>query len=212
MKIKKKGSIKVYHGFGHKQDMEVFGHVFNKRRTLRNKYSRNGFVNMLALLRLFFIKPLPDIPVELSWQKLEVKGHTEYDGFFRLSWQSPEEVDAGWHDVEVTSTSDNGIEPGSGKIFVPHITQYGFISDIDDTVMVSHSATIWKRLQQLLFKNPADRFIFKDTALHYELLSAAHTTRDAPNPFFYISSSEWNLYDYLTLSLRRISCRKEHFC
>jgi len=29
------------------------------------------------------------------------------------------------------------------------------------------------------------------------LLSSAHTRLDAPNPFFYISSSEWNLYDYL---------------
>ncbi|MEI9946624.1 MAG: App1 family protein [Chitinophagaceae bacterium] len=32
---------------------------------------------------------------------------------------------------------------------------------------------------------------------HYSLLAAAHTTPEAPNPFFYVSSSEWNLYDYL---------------
>jgi len=32
---------------------------------------------------------------------------------------------------------------------------------------------------------------------HYSLLSEAGTTRDVPNPFFYVSSSEWNLYDYL---------------
>jgi len=29
------------------------------------------------------------------------------------------------------------------------------------------------------------------------LLSLSNTTTDAPNPFFYVSSSEWNLYDYL---------------
>jgi phosphatidate phosphatase APP1 len=203
MKRSNKGSIKVYHGFGHKQDMEVFGHVFRKRTSLRTKYSSNAFVNMMALLRLFFVKPLPKIPVQLTWHGQKVEGHTEYDGFFRLSWQSTDEVDAGWHDIEVNSDESNSIEPGVGKIFIPHITQFVFISDIDDTVLRSHSATIGKRLKELLFKNPADRFIFKDTALHYELLSEAHTTREAPNPFFYISSSEWNLYDYLNMVFKK---------
>jgi len=198
-----KGSIKVYHGFGHKHDMEVFGHVFNKQRTLRDKYSANVILNMTALFRLFFVKPLPEIPVQLTWQKQKIEGQTEYDGFFRIAWQSVEEVPAGWHNVEVSGQNGIGIQTGHGKIFVPHITQFGFISDIDDTVMVSHSATVGKRLKELLFKNPADRIIFKDTALHYELLSSAHTTLDAPNPFFYISSSEWNLYDYLRMIFKK---------
>jgi phosphatidate phosphatase APP1 len=152
---------------------------------------------MINLVRLFFVKPLPGIPVQLTWQEQQFEAHTEDDGFFRLAWPSNEEVPAGWHDVEVRSLNGWGIEPGKGKVFVPHITQFGFISDIDDTILVSHSASIFQRLKVLLFKNWADRTIFPDTALHYELLSSAHTTLDAPNPFFYVSSSEWNLYDYL---------------
>jgi len=197
MKINNKGAIKVYNGFGHKHDMEVFGHAFKRQIRLRNKYSRNPLTNMTDLIRLFFIKPLPNIPVHLTWWDQKVDVLTEYDGFFRLSWQSADEVPAGWHNVEVHSLNGSAIAPGRGKLFVPHITQFGFISDIDDTILVSHSATILRRLRELLFKNLTDRLIFTDTALHYELLSSAHTTLDAPNPFFYISSSEWNLYDYL---------------
>ena len=33
---------------------------------------------------------------------------------------------------------------------------------------------------------------------HYNMLASANTQKDVPNPFFYVSSSEWNLYYYLT--------------
>jgi phosphatidate phosphatase APP1 len=32
---------------------------------------------------------------------------------------------------------------------------------------------------------------------HYQALALGGTTKDAPNPFFYVSSSEWNLYEYI---------------
>ena len=190
-----KGAIKVYHGFGHKHDMEVFGHVFGKKTSFSYRRSKNPLTSLLALFRLFLVSPLAYIPVQLQWGKQRISSRSEYDGFFRFSWNSIEETPAGWHDVEVKSGMD--IHSGRGKVFVPHVTQYGFISDIDDTILVSHSATILKRLKELLFKSSAERKLFKDTAKHYQLLALAHTTRQAPNAFFYVSSSEWNLYDYL---------------
>ena len=32
---------------------------------------------------------------------------------------------------------------------------------------------------------------------HYQALAHAGTVPHEPNPFFYVSSSEWNLYDYI---------------
>ena len=37
---------------------------------------------------------------------------------------------------------------------------------------------------------------------HYQLLAKAHTKDDEPNPFFYVSSSEWNLYGYIAEFIR----------
>lgn len=202
--MSRKATIKVYHGFGHKHDMEVFGHVFEKYSPKSKKYTRNPFRNMLALFRLFFVRPIPDIPLQLSWQDEIVKSHTEYDGFFRFAWAARSETHAGLHEVEISGDGTNGaISPSIGYIFVPHITQYAFISDIDDTILISHSATKFRRLKELLFKNAKDRSVFPDVAAHYSLLANAHTTEDAPNPFFYVSSSEWNLYDYLKSIFRR---------
>ena len=49
----------------------------------------------------------------------------------------------------------------------------------------------------MLTKNPRSRKTFADVVTYYQLLSEAHTTLKVPNPFFYVSSSEWNLYNFL---------------
>lgn len=202
--MNKSASVKVYHGYGHTNDMVVYGHVFRFKAKTTQKFSDSSFVNILHLLKLFVVKPYPFVKVKLTFNGQEVYHKTEYDGFFKFEWKALEEVKAGWHTVQIVALDeqDQEIAAGIGKIFVPHITQYAFISDIDDTIMVSHSATIRKRLRELFIKNPRTRKTFKDLHQHYTALSLAHTEVNQPNPFFYVSSSEWNLYDYLLETFR----------
>lgn len=194
----KKAAVKVYHGYGHTHDLVIFGHVFKKLPATRRPFRNNILANIIHLVKLFFVRPLPGMKVQLKWGNRIFETTSEHDGFFHFEWQSDDEVSAGWHELNVTCV-DEGVEvaKGTGKLFVPHSTQYGFISDIDDTVLVSHSATIYKRLKVLLTKHPRSRKTFGDVVKHYQLLSQAHTTPGVPNPFFYVSSSEWNLYDDL---------------
>jgi phosphatidate phosphatase APP1 len=72
------------------------------------------------------------------------------------------------------------------------------ISDIDDTILISYSSRLLKRLRVLFTRQPHSRKTFADIVHYFTLLSKSHTTPDLPNPFFYVSSSEWNLYDDLT--------------
>lgn len=189
--------IKLYHGYGHKNDLLLYGHLLARRPVMRKRYSRNIFSNIIYLLRLFFVKPVPCAPVELNWHGQVLQQTTERDGFIKFEWNSRESIPAGWHPVSVQYKANGQPVTGNGQLFVPHITQYAFISDIDDTIMVSHSATIFRRLRSLFTANPHTRHIFKDVDTHYRQLSLSNTTPEAPNPFFYVSSSEWNLYDYL---------------
>ncbi|MBO9657579.1 MAG: App1 family protein [Chitinophagaceae bacterium] len=188
--------IKLYHGYGHSQDLVLYGHVFAGKPQTANPYSKNILTNTLYLLRLFAVKPVSDIRITLKWGSQILKATTESDGFIKFEWESLEHLEAGWYEVNVSLGEDPTIV-GKGRLFVPHITQYGFISDIDDTVLISHSATIWRRLRTLFTTNPRTRKAFPGVAEHYRLLSMAHTTDEMLNPFFYVSSSEWNLYDYL---------------
>lgn len=189
--------IKIYHGYGHTHDLLLYGHLFEGKPVTRKKYSTNGFANFFYLLKLFFVRPAGNTVVELYWQNQVLQNKTASDGFIKFEWESMQKAVAGWHAVQIRHKENNHTITGEGKLFVPHITQYGFISDIDDTIMVSHSATIFKRLKELFTANPHTRKIFDDVALHYRLLALSHTNDEEPNPFFYVSSSEWNLYDYL---------------
>lgn len=191
-------TVKVYNGYGHTHDLVVYGHVFRNKPVIRRKYTNNVLLNVMHIIRLFFVEPMPCVKVQLQWRDQTFDSQTEDDGFFKFEWSS-HDVNAGWHQVVVRYIDKGGstVASGEGKVFVPHSTQYAFISDIDDTVLVSHSATIGKRLRVLFTKNPRTRKTFNNVVSFYDLLVTAHTTDAIPNPFFYVSSSEWNLYDYL---------------
>jgi phosphatidate phosphatase APP1 len=202
--MKNSVSIKLYHGYGHTHNLVIYGNVFKfKARTIQN-YSNNLFVNIAYLLKLFIIKPYPNLQVRLTFYDQIITQIAEYDGFFKFEWEAGQELATGWHDVVVEALDENGqvLADCTGTVYVPNSTQFAFISDVDDTIMVSHSATIFRRLRELFIKNPHTRKTFPGVQLHYSLLALSHTTEDKPNPFFYVSSSEWNLYDYLVETFR----------
>ena len=191
--------VKVYHGYGHKNNLAVYGHVLAGKPVRESKFTDNIFTNIIHLTKLFFIKPIPNARVQLIWENQALFTTTEKDGFFKFEWKSINSVPAGWHQIIVHLLGNQNLisTTGEGKIFVPHSTQYGFISDIDDTVLISHSATTGKKLRVMFTKNPRSRKTFADVVKFYSLLAKAHTEPETLNPFFYVSSSEWNLYDDL---------------
>lgn len=127
---------------------------------------------------------------------------TGADGFFSYEWKTAEPLVPGsWMPVRAVVDGGQvgvlGEISGDGKIYVPPQARYAFVSDIDDTFLISHSADLLKRVEVVLTKNPRTRQPFEGVVEHYRDLALAHTTPDKPNPFFYVSSSEWNLYEYV---------------
>jgi phosphatidate phosphatase APP1 len=82
---------------------------------------------------------------------------------------------------------------------------YGIVSDIDDTILVSHSTRFFKKLRLMLFKNAHTRLPFEGIAGFYRALERG-PKGECHNPIFYVSSSQWNLYDLLSdfLEYRKI--------
>ncbi|RYZ42663.1 MAG: DUF2183 domain-containing protein, partial [Sphingobacteriales bacterium] len=185
--------------YGHTGSLVLYGHVFHREPSIFHKSGGSFLMNFIRLIRLFLVKPLPHAPLRLRFEGQVIAGKTEYDGFFRFEWAAQQELPAGYHYAAVDYLAADGsvLATGESSIFVPHVAQYAFISDIDDTVMKSFSATVFRRMYELLARNPEQRRMFRETVQHYQLLSRAGAETDLPNPFFYVSSSEWNLYDYL---------------
>ncbi len=205
-RAKKLPFIRLYHGYGHSRNVVVYGHVFKREpRLFKEKRGGGMLSNLVQLLKLFRVRTIPNARLQVLFEGQEILSKAEYDGFFKIEIHPAVHLEAGWHKVFVNLLDDRQqiVSTGEGKIFVPHVSQYAFISDIDDTIMRSFSATIFKRLYELLSRGPGRRRLFAETAQHYNMLAHAHAAPDTPNPFFYVSSSEWNLYDYLQQVFRR---------
>lgn len=188
--------IRIYRGFGTAEQLTIQGHVLRLGPLPRRRYRQNVVVNLFSVVRLFFVRPVPNVTVRLKGTTVVTQ--TDTDGFFRLEWKPQRVMSEGWHTVTVELITPNRlIAEGKGQVLIPPVTQYGCISDIDDTFLISHSSTITKRLKVLLTENAHSREPFDDVVEHYQLLAKACAEPGKSNPFFYVSSSEWNLYDYI---------------
>lgn len=196
LRLNPQPQVKVYDGYGNGNSFTLFGHVLKLSPYGRKKY-RNSFLrNSVALMRLFMVKPIADVLVRLHVNGSVHEVRTDEDGFFKFDWED-KDVSPGWLPVKVTAfENDTQVAASDGKVYVPAPSAYIFISDIDDTFLVSHSRNIVKRLFVLFRNNARSRKPFDGVVKHYRLLQ--QWNEDVPaNPFFYVSSSEWNLYDYL---------------
>jgi len=189
--------VKVYNGFGTAAHMEITGQVFHWSPRKQEKFSSRFYKNTLSLLRLFLVKPFRKAEVVVHWNDQQMTAVTDDTGHFHAIWKPEGHVSEGWHDIKATLCLDKqNTIIGAGQLLVPPPTKFAIASDIDDTFLVSHSSDIVRRLYVLLTRNARTRRPFADAAEHYQLLAQGDDDgRD--RPVFYVSSSEWNLYDYI---------------
>lgn len=194
-------SIKLYKGFANHKSCIIYGHALSLS-PLKKKHFRNFFLyNAIAVLRLFMVRPIKNAVVILQSGDKIYSAKTAADGFFKFEWEHTENLLPGQYPVEamlIKRNSTNIVKAtASGHIIVPSSTAYSFISDIDDTFLISHSSNLRKRLYVLLTENAKSRQPFEGAVEHYRLLHGINDAEPSDNAFFYVSSSEWNLYDYI---------------
>jgi phosphatidate phosphatase APP1 len=200
LKLRNEPVIRTYNGYGNAEHCILFGHALLLSPLPRKKFRHNVFINALSLLRLFMVRPFPAAIVKMEWGGMEYYYTTETDGFFRFEWHPGEVLSPGWHTARIElldPISKTVLDVSEGHLFIPFNNQFSFVSDIDDTFLISHSSNIRKRLFVILTKNADSRKPFEGVARHYRLLAEAHAPDKTTNPFFYVSSSEWNLYNYI---------------
>lgn len=203
MRCMKRCDIKLYRGYANKKELVVYGHVVKKYPSGDHKYTRKGFRYARTILQLFSIKTIPNVRVVLHAGSVTAETVTEEDGYFRFQVPLPEELDGGWHHFSVSVDDEQDGKhyeaTSEEEFFIPYKSSYGIISDIDDTFLISHSRRSFRKLFVLLARNVQARKPFDDVVKHYQLLSYAsrvHPHKEN-NIFFYVSSSEWNLYDMI---------------
>lgn len=190
--------LKLYRGYVNNNQLVVFGHVFESWAPDKYRTDRSGIKHAFSIIHMFRIKPIKNIQVTLKFKNLEVTTKTLDDGYFRFDVPFFEELDSGWHNYYVScKTGPIGIIE-EGELLKPFESKVGIISDIDDTFLISHSNNFFLKLYVMLLKNINKRKIFDDVVQHYRHLSIhGQDSEVASNSFFYVSSSEWNLYGFI---------------
>lgn len=192
--------LKLYRGYVNEQELVVFGHLLKSWAPDRYRMDRRGIKHAVAIFHIFRVSPLKNVKVKLKFKNKVVVTKTHDDGYFRFNVPFSEELHSGWHTYEVSAQMDDtnhGIVE-TGEILKPYESKFAIISDIDDTFLISYSNSFFKKLYVMLLKNINKRKIFDDVVDHYRQLSiAGQDSEKASNSFFYVSSSEWNLFGFI---------------
>ncbi|GAA4321948.1 App1 family protein [Pontixanthobacter gangjinensis] len=191
--------LKLYRGYVNDEELVVFGHLFKSWAPDKYSIDKKGIKHAYAILHKFRIKPLENFEVKLKFRDLEVSTKTQEDGYFRFTIPYEEDLEPGWHEYEVTCKMYDFGMVEKGELLKPFPSKLGIISDIDDTFLISHSNSFFKKLYVMLSKNINKRKVFDDVVKHYRQLSkAGQDEAHSSNSFFFVSSSEWNLYDFIS--------------
>ena len=190
--------LKLYRGYANEQELIVMGHVFRPKSALEYDFQKKNFKNAASVIRLFRNKTQANADVYLELNTIKIHTKTLNDGYFKFCIPLNQFAQYGWIDYQVSIIHESETITTKESYIRPHKGNLGIISDIDDTFLVSHTLNPLKKLYVLLFKNINKRKIFEDVVPHYQALSAAgrENTEEA-NAFFYVSSSEWNLYRFI---------------
>ncbi|KFF06622.1 App1 family protein [Flavobacterium reichenbachii] len=188
--------LQLYRGYANEQELIVMGHVF--KRDYNYDFQKRSFKNATSVINQFRIKTLKNFDIYLKCKDQEIHTKTLDDGYFKFCIPLEKETNFGWMEYQVSMVYDNETIVAKGSYIRPHKGNLGIITDIDDTFLISHTHNFFKKIYVLLFKNVNDRKVFKDVVPHYQALSSAgRNNKDEQNAFFYISSSEWNLYRFI---------------
>jgi phosphatidate phosphatase APP1 len=98
-------------------------------------------------------------------------------------------------DTPISSLDTSGCTVEGRVIVPPRTARFGVVSDLDDTVMKTDVLNLLKMLRNTIFRNAYTRVPFDGVAAFYRALREGKDGDN--NPIFYVSSSPWNLYDFI---------------
>ncbi len=200
-----------YVSFGNKNSLYIKGRVMHDRGIQTDKQDDfwDNLVNMYSRLNSHEIK---GAKLRVTYHDVEKEFFSDEDGYFGVDIPMPDAVKhvEGWHCPEI-ELLDSPVPfelpvKAKAKVLVPPATaRFGVISDIDDTILQTNATSLIKMAWNTFAHNSHTRTPFHGVAAFYRALHQG-VSGDEKNPFFYVSSSPWNLYDLLTdfINLRGI--------
>lgn len=162
---------------------------------------QRALASVARMVSRFTTFEVESIPVVVRLGDLERQGVTDREGYFTIDVPVEDfdnskpwiEAAAFMPGRRVTADGSERTWPIEARIVGPD-TRRIIISDIDDTLLLNGVGDTTRTIVETIRGNYLTREPVPDTAELYRWLTA-----DGSHPITYVSSSPWNLYDFLTL-------------
>lgn len=195
--------IVPYQGFGNLEKIFLVGRVIKDNRIKKSTAEDSVWQNIEKMIRRFWTVVIPNVTVKAVFQGKEYFAITNEEGYFEfnIDYSPSEKIISRWQSVELTLMNRvvkrQGTVKATGEIFIPFgQIDYAVISDIDDTIIPTGATRLTEMLKTTFAKNVHTRVPFAGVSAFYKALEKGKDGIES-NPFFYVSSSPWNLYDFL---------------
>lgn len=200
MSITKHDKVRVepFLAFGNHDEVFFKGRVIKAYTEKRPSSRNNWFSNIIAAIKRYAGSSVPLAKVEITFHEKSYTVSTDEDGVFELQIG-----DSKPRQGEKELVTFQVLEPRTKKSIIPHmeVTRYsgslGVISDIDDTIIISHSTDLGKKFWLSISKNAYTRRPLPGVSEFYKKI-----TNEKTLPIFYVSSSDWSLFDLIKDFLR----------
>jgi len=198
-RIGKLDTIKVepLYAFGNEKVIFFKGRVVESYKQSKPAPGKTYLHNLLAALRRYAGSSVSEAKVEVNYHGQVKILESDAEGIIACSFENSFDEIPDKDQICFSLQPEEGIIPEREKICI-EVFRYssghplGIISDIDDTILITHATRIGKKFWLSVSKNAYTRRPFPGVSKFYKAL-----THDGKNPVFYVSSSDWNLFDMI---------------
>ena len=197
--------IVPYRGYGNEQSVTLMGRVLEDTGLVKPTEADTLWKNIVASYKRLASREIPFVRVQAEFQGKAQTVETDEEGYFSVTLAVDETQLApttAWYPVQLRLLDEvvegQGTVTATGEVLIPDAkSDFGVISDVDDTVLVSDVGRLVKMFRRAFLENATARMPFPGVSAFYQALRVGSQEK-SHNPFFFVSSSPWNLYDLLT--------------
>ena len=195
--------IVPYRSYGAANRLYVKGRVLEDKGIGKVTDKDTILNNLVNMYKRFESDEVPGAEVRMSFEGKDLKVSTDQEGYFIINLvpTTPIIAEDLWHDVELELVSapipfGTNVKAGAEVLIPPPDAEYGIISDIDDTIIKTGATDILAMSRTVFLNSARTRLPFAGVSEFYKSLQLGRNGK-RNNPFFYVSSSPWNMYDLL---------------
>ena len=195
--------IVPYRSYGTVNRLYLKGRVLEDKQIAASGDKDTILNNLGNMYKRFESDEVPNAVLNVRFQDQVHQMVTDEEGYYMINIEPTYPIETAdiWHPVEIKLVHspipfDNDLKIVAEVLVPPNDAEYGIISDIDDTVVETSATNVLKMSRTVFLHNARTRLPFAGVSAFYRSLQLGRNGK-RNNPFFYVSSSPWNMYDLL---------------